>query len=68
MMQCMIIVVVPTVSPDKLLETYGTEDIGEVPRLDFMEKATPKAMMAKPSSAMALCFSICCMCIILLSC
>jgi hypothetical protein len=50
--QCMMIVVVPTDSPDISPVTYGTEEIGEVPSSALMEKATPNAIIEKPSNDM----------------
>ena len=47
--QCIMIVAVPTVSGANRLTTYGTLDIGEVPRLALIEKATPNAIMARPA-------------------
>ena len=39
---------VPTVSGAKRLTTYGTLEIGEVPRLALMENATPNAIIDNP--------------------
>jgi hypothetical protein len=46
----MMIVVVPTDSPDISPVTYGTDEIGEVPSSALMEKATPNAIIEKPSN------------------
>lgn len=51
-------VAVPTVRGVNRLMTYGTLEIGEVPRLALMEKATPKAMIASPASRMTIRFKI----------
>lgn len=45
----MMIVAVPTVSGVNRLKTYGTLEIGEVPRLALIENATPKAMTESPA-------------------
>jgi hypothetical protein len=41
----MIIVATPTVNGDIRLTTYGTLEMGVVPKLAFIEKATPKDMI-----------------------
>ena len=43
-----VVVVVPTDSPEINDVTYGTVEIGEIPRSALMENATPKAMIVKP--------------------
>ena len=47
--QCIIIVVIPTVSPLICPVTYGKLEIGEVPKFPLMEKPTPKAMISRPT-------------------
>jgi hypothetical protein len=44
----MMIVVVPTERPVISPVTYGTDEIGEVPREALIENATPKAIMPNP--------------------
>ena len=49
---CMIIVYSPTVSLEfHRFTTYGGHDTGEVPRSDFMERATPMPTSTSPRVA-----------------
>ena len=47
--RCMIQVKVPTEIPvQRRFRMVGGQEGGEIPRLDLMETATPKAMMTSP--------------------
>ena len=45
----MTIVAVPTVKGVNRLTTYGTLEIGDVPRLALIENATPNAITESPA-------------------